>query len=118
MQVNIEPTACQKVTFCEIPLESSKMKNLPTYHITTIKESSRIRYQYYGVDAELVGTIFTSLENGTISDNTNFYNALSIEATVEKLQSKHGTTIFWIFWSLLIGGCLYGFFYLDNKWLE
>lgn len=86
-------------------------------HIDTQKESSHIRYVYYGSDTKYTGTIFTSLKDKTIN-NTKFYNGKNIEEVVESLESGIGIIIFWIFWILLTGGCVFGFYYIDNKWLE
>ena len=64
------------------------------------------------------GTIFTELKDKTISDNTNFYNNMNIEETVERLESGSGEIVFWILWIILMVVCIFGFYYLDNKWLE
>ena len=29
-----------------------------------------------------------------------------------------GTIIFWGLWIIFIGFCVYGFYYLDNRWLD
>lgn len=117
-RVGSEEKKCNKVTFCGITFNSNKI-NLPySNHIDTIKESYYIRYKYYGVSTEFTGTIFTDLRDKTISDNTNFYEDMNIEETVEYLESGGGQIIFWVFWILLTLGCVYGFFYIDNKWLE
>lgn len=117
-RVGSEDKKCNEVTFCEITFNVNKFDIPSSHHIDTIKESSHIRYKYYGVGTEFTGTIFTDLRDKTISDNTNFYNDMNIKETVEHLQSGGGQIIFWIFWILLISGCIYGFFYIDNKWLE
>lgn len=117
-RVGSEDKKCNEVTFCGITFNVSKFDIPSSHHIDTIKESSHIRYKYYGVGTEFTGTIFTDLRDKTISDNTNFYNGMNIEETVERLESGVGEIIFWIFWILLTGGCVYGFFYIDNKWLE
>ncbi|MBQ4523539.1 MAG: hypothetical protein IJA10_11400 [Lachnospiraceae bacterium] len=117
-RVGSEDKKCNEVTFCGITFNVSKFDIPSSHHIDTIKESSHIRYKYYGVGAEFTGTIFTDLRDKTISDNTNFYNGMNIEETVEYLESGGGEIIFWIFWILLTGGCVFGFFYIDNKWLE
>lgn len=117
-EVGSEDKKCNEVTFCGITFNVDKFDIPSPYHIDTIKESSHIRYQYYGVGTEFTGTIFTDLRDKTISDNTNFYNAMNIEETVKHLQACSGEIIFWIFWILLIGGCVFGFFYIDNTWLE
>lgn len=108
---------CNKVTFLGIEFDYGQIYKPREHHIDTQKESSHIRYVYYGSNTEYTGTIFTSLKDKTIND-TKFYNGRNIEETVEYLESGSGVIIFWIFWILLTGGCVYGFYYIDNKWLE
>ena len=117
-RVGSENKKCNEVTFCGITFNVNKFDIPSSHHIDTIKESSHIRYKYYGVETEFIGTIFTDLRDKTISDNTNFYNGMNIEETVERLQAGGGEIIFWIFWILITGGFVFGFFYIDNKWLE
>lgn len=117
-RVGSEDKKCNEVTFCGVTFNVSKFDIPSSHHIDTIKESSHIRYKYYGVGTEFTGTIFTDLRDKTISDSTNFYNSMNIEETVEYLEFGGGEIIFWIFWILLTGGCVYGFFYIDNRWLE
>ena len=116
--VGSEDKKCNEVTFCGITFNVNKFNIPGSHHIDTIKESSHIRYKYYGVGTEFTGTIFTDLRDKTISDSTHFYNDMNIEETVERLQAGGREIIFWIFWILLTGGCVFGFFYIDNKWLE
>lgn len=117
-RVDSEEKKCNELTFCEVKFNSNKIQLPDSEYIDTVKESSHIRYKYYGVETEFTGTIFTDLRDNTISDNSSFYNNMSIEETVEHLESGIETIIFWIFWILLICGCVFGFCYLDNKWLE
>ena len=81
-------------------------------------EYVKVKFEYYGVNTKYTGTIFTDLRNQTISDNTQFYTNKNIEDTVKQLESGGGTILFWIFWIVLICGCVFGFYYADNKWLE
>ena len=87
-------------------------------YITTIKESSHIRYKYYGVKTKYTGTIFTVLKNKTISDNSSFYSDMKIEQVVEHLESSITLVIFWIVWIVLVIAIVFGFYYFDNEWLE
>ena len=87
-------------------------------YIDTIKESSHIRYKYYGVGTQFTGTIFTELRDNTITDGTHFYENRTIDETMDGLESNFMIVAFWIFWVILIGACLYGFYYIDNRWLE
>lgn len=117
-RVGSEDIKCNKISFCEVIFASNKINIPDADYIETIKESSHIRYKYYGTDTKFTGTIFADLRDKTISNNTNFYNGLNIEETVHYLESGGGVIIFWIFWTVLIVGCVFGFYYMDNKWLE
>lgn len=89
----------------------------PENYITTIKISSNLRDKYYGSDISYTGTLFANLSDNTISQ-TSFYNDMTIDKTIEHLETKVQLVIFWIFWIILIGVATYRFYYLDNKWLE
>lgn len=117
-RVGSEDIKCKELSFCGITFKSSKFDIPGTDYIKTIQESSHIRYKYYGTETKFTGTIFTDLRNKTISDNTNFYNDMSIDETANRLESGGGEIVFWILWIVLIIACVFGFYYLDNKWLE
>lgn len=113
-----EDKICKEISFLGHTFSSNKI-NLPSEeYIDTIYESSHIRYKYYGVSTKHTGTIFTDLRDKTISDNTRFYKNMTIDETVERLESGGGLIIFWIVWIILIGLCVFGFYYIDNRWLE
>lgn len=117
-RVGSEDIKCKEISFCGITFNSNKI-NLPsTDYITTIKESSHVRYKYYGVSCSYLGTIFTELMDNTITDHTNFYDNYSIENTIKSFESSWQLIAFWIFWIILIVACVAGFYYVDNKWLE
>ena len=117
-RVGSENVKCKEISFCGITFDSNKFGIPSTNYIDTIKESSHVRYKYYGTETKFTGTIFTKLKDKTISDNTYFYNNKNIEETVDCLESEGGEISFWIFWIILIFACVFGFYYLDNKWLE
>lgn len=79
--------------------------------------SGDIRYVYYAAPAECKGTLYAVLKDNTIS-NVHFYYDKNIEDTIENLESEWQIIVFWIFWILLIGGLVVGFYVIDNKWLE
>lgn len=116
--IDIEDMTCKELSFCEITFGSDKFDIPGADYIETIKESSHIRYKYYGTKPEFEGTIFADLRDGTISENTDFYADRTIEETVDYLESGYGTVLFWIFWIILTAACVYGFCYLENEWLE
>lgn len=117
-RVGSEDIKCKEASFCGVNFASNKIDLPDTDYIDTIKESSNVRYKYYGVGTEYKGTIFTDLRDKTISDNTSFYNNSTIDETIERLESDFPIIIFWIFWVILIGGMVFGFYYLDNRWLD
>ena len=117
-RVGSEDIKCKEISFCGIIFKSSKFDIPYTDYIDTIKESSNVRYKYYGTGIKFTGTIFTELKDKTISDNTNFYNNMNIEETVERLESGGGEIVFWILWIILTAACVFAFYYIDNEWLE
>lgn len=125
---NIDSEHASNIRFCNIVFPYSKI-NLPSSnYIDTLYgdrvyswksgEFVKVKFEYYGVGTQYTGTIFTDLRDHTITNNTKFYNNKNIEESVEYLESGSGVIIFWIFWIILIGLCVFGFYYLDNKWLE
>lgn len=87
------------------------------YYIDTVKESSHIRYKYYGAPTSNEVTIYANLANNTITDVRTFSNT-SIEDAHKLMTSKGGLVFFWVVWVLLTGGAVYAFVYIDNHWLE
>lgn len=81
-------------------------------------EFVKVRFKYYGCEGSYTGTIYTDLRDGTISDNSSFYENQEILQVVEHLTSGYGTVIFWIVWIVLTGLAVFGFYYLKNDWLE
>ena len=114
-----ESKECKDVKFCDVKFTSSKIKHPSASYIKTIKESSNVRFKYYGTGTKFKGTIFTELKNKTIQNSTRFYER-NIEETKDALRSN-GTVkqiSFWIFWIVLTGAAVFTFYYLDNEWLE
>lgn len=113
-----ESKKVKMINFCGIDFKSNKIVLPDDKYIDTINESSHIRYKYYGVGTKYKGTIFTSLKDKTISDKSVFYNNRDINATLEHLESDMLLILFRIGWILLTGLAVFGFYYLDNDWLE
>jgi hypothetical protein len=118
----------KEIKFCGVTFPYSKL-NLPSSnYIETIKgdkvyswksgERVKVKFEYYGISTRYTGTIFADLRNNTIPDNTKFYNNQTIKETIDSLKSGWQLVLFWIGWILLTGGCVFGFYYIDNKWLE
>lgn len=113
-----EEQTCNEILFLNHVFPVSKIDFPEEEYIDTIKESSHIRYKYYGVGLNFTGTVFTELANNTIADNSPFYKNMRIDETVEYLETDLAIWVFWIGWIGLIGVCIFGFYYIDNKWLE
>ena len=127
---NIESKHSNEIMFCGVVFPYGKIDLPYSDHITTIKgdrvwswesfENVKVKFEYYGIRTKYTGTIFTELKDKTISDDTNFYENKTIEETVDYLKSDSiiGFILFWMLWILLTGCCVYGFCYLDNRWLD
>lgn len=117
-EIDRESRECNKISFLGIVFDREKIDIPGSRYIDTIKESSRIRYKYYGTETEHIGTIFTDLRDNTIRDGSNFHKDHTIDETIDLLKSMNWTVVFWIVWIVVIAGCIYGFYYIDNRWLE
>lgn len=117
-RVGSESLSCKEISFLGVVFNMGKIEIPGSNYIDTIKESSHVRYKYYGVGTEFTGTIFTELRDGTISNNTPFYNNRTIDETVDTLQSDFSLVVFWIFWVFMMIAAVFGFYYIDNRWLE
>jgi hypothetical protein len=107
----------EKITFLDVEFDYGTIAFPSDSYIGTVKESSKIRYKYYGAPAECEGTLYAELGDNTINDTSFYYNS-TIEETIEGLESNWQLILFWIGWVLLTGGAVVGFYYIDNKWLE
>ena len=108
---------CEKITFLDVEFDYGEIDFPSASYITTINESSKIRYVYYGAPTEATGTIYSNLRDGTINDS-KFYNDSTIAETIERLETKWQLVLFWIGWTILTGFLVFGFVYIDNRWLE
>lgn len=89
------------------------------YYIDTVDGGYHIRYKYYGKSTCYTGTIYTKLADKTIAKTTLIEGKNANEAAEYMKDSGVAAIVcFWIFWVCLIGGAVYGFCYLDNRWLE
>lgn len=113
-----EELLCKEISFLGVVLDTGKIDIPGSEYINTINQSGHVRFKYYGVGLQFSGTIFTELQNQTISDNTPFYENLTIQETVEHLETDAWLTVFWVCWIIFIGVCVFAFYYIDNRWLE
>lgn len=116
-RVDSETKHAEKISFNGVEFDYGKIDIPGSHYIDTIKESSHVRYKYYGVDTQFQGTIYTSMKNGTISDGSNFYENMTAQETYEALLASDFRPLFWIIWIILTGVLIFGFYYIDNRWL-
>ena len=107
----------KKISFLDVEFEYESIPFPASSYITTIRESSRIRYVYYGTGKEFKGTLYTQLKNNTINE-TKFYLDKTIEETLDYLKSNVKLVLFWTIWIILIIAAVVIFYYIDNRWLE
>lgn len=99
---------------------TNKFTNLPTSSHGYDYISIHKRYKYYTTDIHLEGSAYLNFGVGSIDGKVY----LASSTTVQDLyQSKLGnptvyTVVFWIVWIILTGFLVFGFYYLDNYWLE
>lgn len=117
--VDTEKKNSTKVNFLGVDFNASQFHLPGTNYIKTIKESYYTRYKYYGYPSKSMATIFSYLSDGNIENGqVPIYENKSIEETIDYLESSGTLIIFWVGWILLIGVIVYGFYYLDNNWLN
>lgn len=112
-----ESIHCNKISFLDVEFKYGKIPLDGESYLDTIYESSNVRYIYYGSPVNCKGTLYAVLGDKTIS-KVQFYHNSNIEDTMKLLESKWQLIIFWIFWIILIGAAVFGFYYIDNNWLE
>ena len=115
--IHRESKQSTKITFLDVEFDYGTIEFPYFSHIDTQRESYYIRYKYYGSPSECVGTLYAVLNNDTINE-ADFYNNYTINETLDSLKTGWQLVLFWVIWILLIGGCVFGFYYIDNKWLE
>ncbi len=117
--IDKEDKQSKQVELLGVNFDTSKFEIPIGEPIETIKESSNIRYKYYGFPAKSKVTIFANLKDGSIEgNNIPIYKDLNIEETIQILEKSSHLVLFWIIWSMVIVVIIYGFYYLENDWLN
>ena len=66
----------------------------------------------------MTGTIFTDLRDKNIGKNIAVHEDMTIEKAYDYLtMGEWNLWLFWFLWVAATGGVVYGFYYLENKWL-
>jgi len=112
--VSSESKHTDQIAFLNVPFDYGVIELPSMSHIDTIKESSRIRYVYYGTPVSCIGTLYANLADSDIQ-NTEFYYGFDIDQTISHLESGSELIVFWVVWIILITAIVTGFYYLENK---
>lgn len=118
-EVARDDKTCKSIVFAGRKFNTNKISFIDNSYIRTIYKWSKVRYKYYGMKAKPVkGTIYTKLKNNTIS-KCKFHRS-NLKNTIEqyKADSRLAKFLFWITWLVFIGVVVFGFYYIDNDWLE
>lgn len=109
----------EKFNFLGVDFDYGTIKFSNTKYLETKDGGYHIRYQYYVIPFEFEGSLFTYIENNTITQN-DFYLNNTIDTIIEQKQNEETTakTIFWIIWIIAIGLIDFGYVSLDNYYLE
>lgn len=85
-----------------------------------IYKNSDTRYYYNVTDVSLVGTVFATLSDGTIKNASSLYENDTPVEVIESVQQSETLYLifFWLAWVVFMAGCVYGFLYLENRWLD
>ena len=116
--VSADSEHSERITFLDVEFDYSKIQRPYAHYIDTEYISDEERYVYYGVTPEHTGTIFTELKDDTILDETPFWENSSIQEVLEAKIKDYSIVIFWIVWVIFMAAAIFGFYYLDNTWLE
>lgn len=85
-----------------------------------IYKNSDTRYYYNVTDVSLVGTVFATLSDGTIKNASSLYENDTPVEVIESVQQSETLYLifFWLAWVVFMAGCVSGFLYLENRWLD
>ena len=106
-----------EITFLDSKFPYGTIDYFPEDYIDTLDTGYHLRDVYYGSELSYEGTLYANLADNTITE-TSFHCDRTINETIEYLETEWQLALFWMFWIALIGFAVYGFYYIDNRWLE
>lgn len=107
----------QAIEFLGIEVQCEDISFGDSQYIDTIYETPHVRYKYYIIPESEYGTLFTNTLDGAVTSG-QFYTGTGIEETIESLESFNPVVVFWIFWTMIVAGCVFAFYKLENKWIK
>lgn len=106
------------VTFLGVQFPYGLIKDVSYGYLKTDNHGN-VRYKWYASSIEHSGTIYTKLENDTITQ-AGLHEGKDTSETYESMKSNEALLIigFWVLWVALTVGLVIGFYALENRWLE
>lgn len=109
----------EQFKFLNVEFSYETLQFINTEYLTTIKVDSDTRYKYYIIPFSFEGTLFTNIQNNTLTNNRFYYDKTIDEIIQEKEKSlDEATTLFWGIWKIIIIILDFGFVYFENDYLE
>lgn len=90
---------------------------IPKSYYSTEGCGHNLRYVYYRTPLKTSGTLYTNVANGFYND-AEFKEDVDIEHALDEFLIGWYVPCFWALWAALIIAAVFGFYYLDNRWLE
>lgn len=83
-----------------------------------VKTGYHARTVFYLLPKHMHGSVFTKLENGTVSDGTEFLEDVPLGRLFEDSVSSIANAVFWAIYIVFSILLMVIFFYAENRWLE
>ena len=117
--VGYEDFSCTKILFAGHEFDYGVISFPTFYHLTTIRESYKIRYVYEVCNSSYTGTVYGRLQDNTLT-GAQFMEGKTLDAAVEFMctSQRAFVTMFWVLWIMITLTGIGSFYYLDNNWVE
>lgn len=117
--VEEEKIHVDKFNFLGVDFDYDTIEFYNQSYNTTKEVEYHIRYKYYTIPIEFEGTLFTYINNNTITQNKFSTNKTINEIIKSKEDDVNFiNAIFWITWIIFITLIDFGYVYLENNYLE
>lgn len=110
---NVAEEQAKELEICGIMLPYNYFSKLPSsQQIQIVDTGYHTRCVYYGIPAEISGTSFAEIGNGSIKDeNITFYQNKEPSQIIESKSDLNVKAIFWILWSMIMVAIIALLFY-------
>ena len=118
-KVGQEDFSCTKILFTGHEFDYGVISFPSAHHLTTIRESYKIRYVYEVCNSSYTGTVYGRLQDKTLI-GAQFMEGKTLDEAVEYMctSQKAFVIMFWVVWLIITFIGIGSFYYLDNNWVE